>query len=63
MISSYAPTSDALETDHSDFEDSLTLAISRRKHGDNLVMCADANASLGRCDPKHTDDHVYFALG
>jgi len=63
MISAYAPTSDASETDHSDFEDSLSSAISRRKPGDILVICADANASLGRCEHKGNDDDVYTVVG
>jgi len=63
MISTYAPTFDASETDHPDFEDSLSSAISRPKPGDILIICADVNANLGRCEHKGNDDDVYTVVG
>jgi hypothetical protein len=48
MISAYASTSDASEDIKLEFEDSLASSISRRHFGDILIICADANASLGR---------------
>ena len=61
-ISTYAPTSDASETDHSDYEDSLSSAISRREPVDILFTCADVNASLGRCEPRSINDDVYTVV-
>jgi hypothetical protein len=45
------------------FENVLSSAISRRNHGDILVICADANASLGRSDPKRNDADIYTTVG
>ncbi len=52
MISAYAPTSDASEIIKAEFENSLATSIARRNIGDILIIYADANASLGRSDPK-----------
>ena len=57
QISAYAPTSDASDDDKSTFERNLTSAIARRKPGDLLIICADANASIGKGTPDSQDEN------
>jgi hypothetical protein len=47
QISTYAPTSDSHDADIVHFEDALATAISHCGLEDILVMCMDANASIG----------------
>ncbi len=48
IISAFTPTYDASEDTKLELEDSLVTSISRRHFGDILIICADANVSLGR---------------
>ena len=66
MISAYAPASDASEDIKLEFEDSLVTSISRRHFGDILIICADANASLGRSNftsKQNNTDTISSAIG
>ena len=64
MISAYAPTStNASEIIKAEFKDSLATTIARRNIGDILIICADANASLGRRDPKRKNDDAFTEVG
>ncbi len=63
LIYAYAPTSDASKTLESKFEDALTTAINRRNVGDVIVICADANASLGRNNPTSRNGLTYTFIG
>ena len=62
MISAHAPTSDAFETLKSEFEDALTTTINRCTDGNVIVICADANASLGT-NPTSKNGLVYTSIG
>ena len=53
FIAAYAPTTDKKDPGKDEatkdaYEESLAAAISLRKPGDVLLICADANASIGR---------------
>ena len=64
QISAYAPTSDASDDDKSTFERNLTSAIARRKPGDLLIICADANASIGKGTPdRHDENDRHITIG
>ena len=47
VVSAYAPTSNASQDNKLEFEDSLATSICRRHFEDIVIICADANASLG----------------
>jgi hypothetical protein len=55
QISAYAPTSDSQEANIIHFEDALAKTISHCGLEDILVICMDANASIG-C--KHSDRSI-----
>ena len=48
LISSYAPTSDASASAWDEYYSALATAIARMPFGYVLVICTDANASIGR---------------
>ena len=53
LVAAYAPTTDKKdarkdEAAKATFEEPIASAISRREHGDVLLICADANANIGR---------------
>ena len=63
MIYAYLPSSDASEHDQLDFQNVISSAISRRYFGDILVICADANASIGKSGYKRNDANIYTIVG
>ena len=56
------PWTYASETLKSELEDILANVMNRRSIGDVLVICADANASLGRNNPTRNDDVTYASV-
>ena len=63
LIAAYAPTTNKNdpgkdETAKADYESSLARAISLRKPGDVLLICADANASIGRGSLDGSGEHT-----
>ena len=53
-MSTYAPTSDASEADLDAYYSAFSSALARKPHGYVLVVCSDANASIGRGSPDTT---------
>ena len=48
LVSAYAPTTGHPAAAHDAYYDDLSRLIARRQPGDVLVVCTDANASIGR---------------
>ena len=48
LMSTYAPTSDASATDLDMYYSAFSTALARKPRGYVLVVCSDANASIGR---------------
>jgi hypothetical protein len=51
LVSSYAPTSDATVVEWDTYYSALATAVARMPSGYVLVICSDANASIGRATP------------
>ena len=48
LISGYAPHSGKAAAEHAAYEDAFTRLIAKRRPGDVLIACVDANSSVGR---------------
>ena len=69
LVSSYAPTSGHSAADHEAYEANLAKLLSRAQRGDVIIVCTDANASVGRGDlhlntggPQHAGSVGSFGL-